>query len=54
MRWGTDELGVGPWLVNERLGGVGSTYRGEPGTAEFALALAFSGHMMVELIQTLG
>ncbi|GAA3840867.1 VOC family protein [Streptomyces coacervatus] len=53
MRWWTDELGVGPWFVNGRLGGEGSTYRGEPGKAEFTLALAFSGHMMVELVQTL-
>jgi hypothetical protein len=53
MRWWTGELGVGPWFVNERIGGAGSTYRGEPGRAEFTLALAFSGHMMVELVQTL-
>ena len=33
MRWWTGELGVGPWFVNERIGGAGSTYRGEPGTA---------------------
>lgn len=39
--------------MNERIGGEGSTFRGEPGKAEFALALAFSGHTMVELIQTL-
>jgi catechol 2,3-dioxygenase-like lactoylglutathione lyase family enzyme len=53
MRWWTEELGVGPWFVTERIGGEGSTYRGEPGKAEFAIALAFSGHMMVELVQTL-
>ncbi|MFD9248992.1 VOC family protein, partial [Streptomyces bottropensis] len=53
MRWWTDELGVGPWFVSDRIDGEGSTYRGEPGRAEFALALAFSGHTMVELIQTL-
>ncbi|BBC31016.1 uncharacterized protein SGFS_023100 [Streptomyces graminofaciens] len=43
MRWWTDELGDGPWFVNGRIGGEGSTYRGEPGKAEFAIALAFSG-----------
>lgn len=53
IRWWTDELGVGPWFVNERIGGDGTTYRGAPGKAEFAVALAFSGHVMVELIQTL-
>ncbi|MFD9111540.1 VOC family protein [Streptomyces bottropensis] len=53
MRWWTDELGVGPWFVSDRIDGEGSTYRGEPSRAEFALALAFSGHTMVELIQTL-
>ncbi|MEU6379017.1 VOC family protein [Streptomyces sp. NPDC046909] len=53
MRWWTDELGVGPWFVNARIGGEGSTYRGAPGKAEFTLALAFSGHFMVELVQTL-
>lgn len=49
----TGELGVGPWFVNERIGDEGSIYRGEPGKADFALALAFSGHMMAELIQSL-
>ncbi|MFE3032323.1 VOC family protein [Streptomyces canus] len=53
MRWWTDHLGVGPWFVNARLGGEGSTYRGAPGKAEFTLALAFSGHFMVELVQVL-
>jgi hypothetical protein len=53
MRWWTDHLGVGPWFVNQRIGGEGSTYRGAPGKAEFTLALAFSGHMMIELVQTL-
>lgn len=53
MRWWTDHLGVGPWFVNPRIGGAGSTYRGEPGKAEFTLALAFSGHIMIELVQTL-
>ena len=53
MRWWTDRLGVGPWFVNQRIGGGGSTYRGAPGKAEFTLALAFSGHMMIELVQTL-
>ncbi|MFF4117612.1 VOC family protein [Streptomyces sp. NPDC001714] len=53
MRWWTDHLCVGPWFVNARLGGEGSTYRGAPGKAEFTLALAFSGHLMVELAQTL-
>ncbi|MET7477005.1 VOC family protein [Streptomyces sp. NPDC005648] len=53
MRWWTGQLGVGPWFVNQRMGGEGSTYRGEPGKAEFTLALAFSGHMMIELVQTL-
>ncbi|MFI5675609.1 VOC family protein [Streptomyces cellulosae] len=47
------ELGLWPWFVNERIGGEGSTYRGEPGKAEFTLALSFSGHLMVELVQTL-
>lgn len=51
MHWWTDQLGVGPWFVNQRIGGEGSTYRGEPGKAEFSLALAFSGHMMIELVQ---
>ncbi|MEU1268290.1 VOC family protein [Streptomyces sp. NPDC005799] len=53
MRWWTAQLGVGPWFVNQRIAGEGSTYRGEPGKAEFTLALAFSGHMMIELVQTL-
>jgi hypothetical protein len=53
MKWWTAQLGVGPWFVLDRIGDTGVTYRGEPSDAEFRIALAYSGHMMIELIQTL-
>lgn len=52
MDWWTDEAGIGPWFVLDRIGG-GSTYRGQPADAEFTIAVAVSGSMMIELVQTL-
>lgn len=53
MEWWTEQLGVGPWFVFDRIGGLGVTYRDDPSEAEFAIALGYSGHMMIELVQTL-
>lgn len=48
-----DKLGVGPWFIVDRIGGSGTTYRGNPGTAEFTVGMAYSGNMLYELVQTL-
>ena len=53
MQWWTDEVGIGPWFVLDRVGGEGSIYRGRPADAEFTLAVTLSGRVMIELIQTL-
>ncbi|MGW2888033.1 VOC family protein [Streptomyces griseoruber] len=53
MEWWTAQLGVGPWFVIDRIGDTGVTYRGKPSEAEFTIALAYSGCLNIELIQTL-
>lgn len=53
MEWWTAHLGVGPWFVIDRIGDTGVTYRGKPANAEFRIAMAYSGHLNIELIQTL-
>lgn len=53
ITWWVEQLGVGPWFVWDRAGGEGGRYRGQPSAAEFAIALAYSGPMMYELVQTL-
>jgi hypothetical protein len=47
----TRELGLGPWFVRGPFQPPEGVYRGHPTQASFTLARAFSGHMMVELIQ---
>jgi hypothetical protein len=51
MRRWVDQLDVGPWFLLEHFTGERATYRGEPTEADVALAMAFAGHMLVELIQ---
>jgi hypothetical protein len=45
------DLNVGPWFLLESFTGEDPVYRGEPSKAEVMLAMAFAGHMMIELIQ---
>ncbi|GAB3347317.1 VOC family protein [Modestobacter lapidis] len=47
------DLGVGPWFLLEHFTGVDAVYRGEPSRADVAIAMAFAGHMQIELIQPL-
>ena len=42
---------VGPWFLLDHFTGVNPVYRGNPGTADVAIAMAFAGHMQIELIQ---
>jgi hypothetical protein len=46
-----DRLGVGPWFVRGPFHPPAARYRGEPASAVFSLARAFSGHVMVELVE---
>ena len=50
MRRWIDELKIGPWFLLPHFTGEQPTYRGEPSEAEVALAMAFAGHMLIELI----
>jgi hypothetical protein len=49
-RW-VEQLNVGPWFLLAHFTGERATYRGEPAQADSALAMAYAGHMLVELIQ---
>jgi Glyoxalase/Bleomycin resistance protein/Dioxygenase superfamily len=49
----TTRLRVGPWFLLDRFSGVDPRYRGQPTSVEIALAMSFSGHMNIELIQQL-
>ncbi len=51
MKEWTGCMKVGPWFLLDRLAGVEAQYRGGPSQAEVTLAMSFSGHMNVELIQ---
>lgn len=53
VKWWLEDLGVGPWYLFDRLSSEGGTYRGTPSKATFSIGMAFSGHVMIELIQTL-
>jgi Glyoxalase/Bleomycin resistance protein/Dioxygenase superfamily len=46
-------MNVGPWFLLERWRGAEPVYRGAPSKTEIAAAMAFSGHMLIELIQPL-
>jgi Glyoxalase/Bleomycin resistance protein/Dioxygenase superfamily len=45
------KLRVGPWFLLDRFTGDEPMYRGQPSKAEVSLAMAFAGHMNIELIQ---
>jgi hypothetical protein len=47
----TRDLKVGPWFLIEHWSGVNPTYRGAPASAKLSIAMAFSGDMMIELLQ---
>lgn len=44
-------LGVGPWFLIEHFPGRDMRYRGAPTSLDISLAMAFSGHTLLELIQ---
>ncbi|MBB6125250.1 VOC family protein [Sphingobium subterraneum] len=49
-----DTLGVGPWFIADRLSLESATYRGNAVEQEIGVAMAFSGHILIELIQPIG
>ena len=51
MEWWLADGRVGPWFLLESFTGPEQRYRGEPTRADVAIAMSFSGHMMIELIQ---
>lgn len=54
MRQWVDDLGVGPWFHLDRIEGIDPVYRGRPATGGAAsIAMAYAGHMQIELIQPL-
>lgn len=52
MAYWSDVLGVGPWYYNPRVPIVNYRYRGEAHEVHNSVALANSGPLQVELIQT--
>lgn len=44
-------LGVGPWFLLDSFVGVDAVYRGAESKADVAIAMAFAGNMLIELIQ---
>lgn len=52
MKYWSTTLGVGPWYYKERVPIVNYRYRGEPYEPHNSVALANSGPLQVELIQT--
>jgi hypothetical protein len=51
MRDFTARLGVGPWFVSDPFQPPEGIHRGKPTEFTITLAIAFSGHLMIELIQ---
>jgi len=51
IKWWVEEAKVGPWFLLESFTGSEQLYRGQPNKADVSIAMAFAGHMMIELIQ---
>ncbi|KMO36315.1 VOC family protein [Methylobacterium aquaticum] len=47
----SDRLGMGPWFVSGPFVPPEGLYRGKPTDMRVTLAIAFAGHVMIELIQ---
>lgn len=45
------DLAVGPWFVAEHFKGLDPRYRGKPTSLDASIAMAFAGHMCIELIE---
>jgi hypothetical protein len=49
--WWINDAKVGPWYLLDSFMGPEQRYRGESTEADMAVAMAFAGHMNIELIQ---
>jgi hypothetical protein len=49
--WWIKDGGAGPFFLLDSFTGSEQRYRGQPSTADVSIAMGFSGHMMIELIQ---
>ncbi len=49
----SSRLKAGPWFLLDHFRGVDPQYRGQSTQVDIALAIGFSGHMSIELIQQL-
>lgn len=52
--WWTGAMGVGPFFIFPAFDVEAGDYRGEPHVAQFGAAIAYSGDIMVELIEPRG
>jgi hypothetical protein len=51
IAWWINDLHVGPWFLLDHFTGRDPVYRGQPSQADVSIAMAFAGHMQIELIQ---
>jgi len=51
MELWASKLKVGPWFLLPHFTGDDPVYRGKPSRADISLAMSFSGHMNIELLQ---
>jgi hypothetical protein len=51
MEWWMRDARVGPWFLLDSFTGEEHRYRGGPSQADVSIAMAFAGHMQIELIQ---
>jgi catechol 2,3-dioxygenase-like lactoylglutathione lyase family enzyme len=49
--WWVRDMRTGPWFLLESFCGPDHVYRGSPSPADVRIAMAFAGHMQIELIQ---
>jgi hypothetical protein len=51
INWWLMDGKTGPWFLLDSFTGPDQIYRGQQSTADVAIAMAFAGHMNIELIQ---
>lgn len=49
--WWVRDQRTGPWFLLDSFLAADHVYRGAPSTADVRIAMAFAGHMLIELIQ---
>jgi Glyoxalase/Bleomycin resistance protein/Dioxygenase superfamily len=51
IAWWIRDAKTGPWFLLDSFLGPDQVYRGQPSRADVKIAMAFAGHMQIELIQ---